>query len=1147
VGTGWFVDSLSVNDSWFQCCVPTADVRATQNAAPNPAIAGQNLAYTLAIANAGSLAAANVVVTDALPSSVTFVSASPGCVNLGGAIQCTIGNLAGGGLSNIVITVKPTTEGTITNIVTVNTTSTDSNPANNLSTNSTVVYVAPGITMQPTNVVTTAGGTANFYVSATGSAPLTYQWTFGANAISGATATALALSNVQASQAGNYAVIVSNPSGSLTSTVATLTVLIPPSITRQPTNQTVVVGSNATFQVSANGTVPLNYQWLFNASSPVGGSSNALTLASAQVSQAGNYSVVVTNTAGSVTSSVASLNVLVPPSMTLQPSNQTAIVGGNVNLQGSASGTTPLSYQWYFNGTASPGANGTVLALTNLQTNQAGNYSLVATNTAGAATSTVAHVTVLMPPSINSQPTNQTVVIGGSAGFQVSASGTSPLDYQWWFNGSNAVGNNANLLTITNAQTSQGGTYSVVITNSAGSVTSSVAMLTVGTPPSISQQPSSVTVVQGQNATFTVAAGGDAPLNYQWRFNGALAGGGTSSNYTITGATTGNAGSYDVVVSNSYGSLTSVVAQLTVLVPPSISSQPTNQTVIAGSNASFQVNASGTAPLSYQWWFYDTNAVGINTNLLMVTNAQASQAGAYTVVVTNSAGSVTSSVAMLTIGIPPAISQQPSTLTVLEGQNAMFTVAATGDTPMNYQWRFNGTPVGGSTASNYSITGAATANAGSYDVVVGNTYGSVTSVVAQLTVLVPPTIDGQPTNQNVLAGSSVNFQVSASGTSPLDFQWYFNSTNTVGFNTNVLTVTNAQVSQAGAYTVIVTNSAGAVTSSVAMLVIGTPPSISQQPSSLTVLQGQDASFLVGANGDASLTYAWRFNGVAVGASASNYTVSAATTANAGNYDVVIANAYGSVTSVVAQLTVLIPPGITSQPTNQTIAAGTSAIFQVSASGTSPLSYQWWFNSTNAVGTDTNMLALANVQSNQTGAYSVVVTNSAGSATSSVAMLSIGVPPGISQEPSSLTVVQGQNATFTVSANGDTPLSYQWRFNWTPISSAIGTSYTVTGTSVDAAGAYDVVVTNAFGSITSTEAQLKVLVAPSILNLTSSGSSMSVSFPSVTGLNYQLQYKNTLNDAAWSFASPWTPGTGGVLVLQDTNTVFTSRFYRISCQ
>jgi hypothetical protein len=145
------------------------------------------------------------------------------------------------------------------------------------------------------------------------------------------------------------------------------------------------------------------------------------------------------------------------------------------------------------------------------------------------------------------------------------------------------------------------------------------------------------------------------------------------------------------------------------------------------------------------------------------------------------------------------------------------------------------------------------------------------------------------------------------------------------------------------------------------------------------------------------------------------------------------------------------------------------------------------------------------------------------------------------------VVQGQNATFTVSANGDTPLSYQWRFNGTPISSAIGTSYTVTGTSVDAAGAYDVVVTNAFGSITSTEAQLKVLVAPSILNLTSSGSSMSVSFPSVTGLNYQLQYKNTLNDAAWGFASPWTPGTGGVLVLQDTNTVFTSRFYRISCQ
>jgi uncharacterized repeat protein (TIGR01451 family) len=1149
--TGWFIDAVSVQDSWFQCCTPNADVRATQSVSPNPGIVGQNLSYTLAIANAGPLAASNVAVTDSLPSSVTFVSASPGCVNLGGSISCTIGTLPGGGLSNIVVTVKPTSQGTITNSVTVTSTTADPNLANNQSLNTTTVYIAPSITSQPTNAVAVAGGNANFYVSATGSTPLNYQWTFGGSAITGATTTTLGLANVQASQAGNYSVIVSNPSGSVTSTVATLTVLLPPLITRQPTNQTVVVGANATFQDSATGTAPLSYQWLFNGSSPVGTSSNTLTLGNVQLSQAGSYSVVVTNVAGSVTSAVATLTVLVPPSITLQPSNQTAVVGGSANFQGVASGSTPLSYQWFLGGTALPGATGTTLGLTNVQTNQVGNYSFVATNAAGAVTSIVAHLTVLVPPSISSQPTNQTVIAGSSASFQVSASGTSPLNYQWWANGTNAVGTSTNLLTVTNAQPGQAGAYSVVVTNSAGSVTSSVAILTVGTPPSITQQPSAQTVVQGQNAMFTVAASGDSPLNYQWRFNGVAIGGSTGSSYTVNGATTANAGNYDVVVGNAYGSLTSAVAHLTVLVPPSISSQPTNQTVIAGSSASFQVSASGTSPLNYQWWANGTNAVGTSTNLLMVTNAQPGQAGAYSVVVTNSAGSVTSSVAILTVGTPPSITQQPSDLTVVQGQNAMFTVAASGSAPLNYQWRFNGAPIGAGTS--YTVSGATTANAGSYDVVVGNVYGSMTSVVAQLTVLMPPSIISQPTNQTVIAGSNVNFMVSASGTSPLAYQWWFNGTNAVGSNTNVLAVINAQTSQAGAYSVVVTNSAGLVTSSAAMLTVGTSPSITQQPFSLTVVQGQNAMFTVAASGDSPLNYQWRFNGAPIGGSTgSNYTVSGATTANAGNYDVVVGNAYGSMTSVVAQLTVLMPPSIISQPTNQTVIAGSSASFQVSATGTAPLGYQWWFNGTNAVGNNTNTLTVTNAQTSQAGAYSLVVTNSAGSITSSVAMLTIGIPPSITQQPSSLTIVQGQNATFTVAASGDTPLNYQWRFNGAPIGGSTSSNYTVSGATTANAGNYDVVVGNAYGSLTSLVAQLTVLVPPSISSqptnqtvIAGSSASFQVNASGTSPLNYQWWFNGTnavgtsTNVLTVTNAQPAQAGDYSVVVTNNAGSVTSS--------
>src|SRR6516162_4415422 len=137
------------------------------------------------------------------------------------------------------------------------------------------------------------------------------------------------------------------------------------------------------------------------------------------------------------------------------------------------------------------------------------------------------------------------------------------MGYQWWFNSTNAVGANTNTLVLTNVQTSQAGSYNVVVTNLAGAATSAVAVLTIGTPPGLAQQPSSLSVIKGQDANFNVIARGDAPLSYQWRMNGKPVNGGNSSNYTVSATTETSAGAYDVIVNNPYGSVTSVVAQLT--------------------------------------------------------------------------------------------------------------------------------------------------------------------------------------------------------------------------------------------------------------------------------------------------------------------------------------------------------------------------------------------------------------------------------------------------------------------------------------------------------------------------------------------------------------------------------------------------------
>lgn len=978
VGVGWSVDSVTIQDAAFTCCSSAADVGVSQSGAPNPAGVGQNLVYTLRITNAGPSMASSLAVTDTLPSNVTFVSASPGCINLGNAVSCTIPNLGAGGFSNILLTVKPSASGTLTNTVSVAAAPTDPDTSNNFSLSAIPVYVPPAITAQPTNQACVLGASANFYVSAAGTPPVTYQWTLGGSVLPGETTSTLALANVQSSQAGNYAVVVANTVGSVTSSLATLTVLVPPSIATQPTNRTVTVGGSTSFQVAATGSAPLNYQWMLNGSLLGGATSGSLVLNNVQTNQAGNYCVIITNSAGSITSALAALTVLVPPDITAPPASQSTIVGSNVTFQANASGSSPLAYQWWFGGGALSGQTANSLTLTNVQVNQAGPYQVVASNAAGSATSAVAQLTVLVPPAITSQPANQSVAIGSNGIFQVTASGTAPLSYQWLFNATNVVGNNTNALLLPNVQLNQSGQYCVVITNAAGSITSVVATLTVGTPPSLLQSPSSLSVIQGQSAAFTVGVGGDAPISYQWRFNGSTISGATASTYHVSNATSANAGTYNAVAINSYGAITSAVAQLTVLIPPALLSQPTNQTVGLGGNVAFQVSATGTGPLTYQWWFNSTNAVGGDTNLLSLLNVQPAQAGNYFVVITNAAGAVASIVASLSVGMPPAVDQNPASLTVAQGLSASFDVAVTGNAPLQYQWRLNGTPLNAATTSTYTIAAVDPSQAGAYDVLVNNSFGAVTSAVAQLTVIVGPAVTSQPNSQSVVAGSTVTFQTAVSGSQPVQYQWWFNATNAVGSNTNVLGLTNVQPDMAGAYTLIATNLAG------------------------------------------------------------------------------------TTTSAVAQLTVLVPPAILTQPASSTMLPGSTADFVASATGTGPLIYQWTFNGTPLAGATTNELRLTNVQASQAGNYVLAVTNLAGSVTSDTAQLKVLVPPLAS--------------------------------------------------------------------------------APVV---TSSG--ISISVPTVSGLNYLLEFKNALQDPVWTAVTTWLPGTGGIVVLQDTNSATSSRFYRIQSQ
>jgi uncharacterized repeat protein (TIGR01451 family) len=224
------VDTISVLDGSYVCCTGSADMAVTQSASPSPALAGQNLTYTLSITNIGTAVASGVTVTDVLPVGVTFVSASPGVTNLGGTVVAAPGTIADGAGASLQITVNPAASGTITNVATVATTSADSNPANNSSSLVTTVDAPPVITAEPSNVTLLAGGVAVFSVTATGTPTPAYQWFLNATNPVGVNSNVLTLSNVQSLQAGLYTVFVTNAAGSTNSSPARLTLLQPPEI-----------------------------------------------------------------------------------------------------------------------------------------------------------------------------------------------------------------------------------------------------------------------------------------------------------------------------------------------------------------------------------------------------------------------------------------------------------------------------------------------------------------------------------------------------------------------------------------------------------------------------------------------------------------------------------------------------------------------------------------------------------------------------------------------------------------------------------------------------------------------------------------------------------------------------------------------------
>lgn len=852
-----------------------------------------------------------------------------------------------------------------------------------LATSPAPPCLPPLLQTQPTGSIACTDTSLTLTASAQGTRPFGYQWYHDGSPISGANSATLTVSDITPEDAGQYSLTITNSCGNAQTDTVDITVQTPPTVTAQPVGTTVCEQETVSLSVVATGTPPLSYQWRKNGM-PLGGETAAtLDLGAVTPTDAASYDVVVTNVCGSVTSAPALLMINLFPQIVVAPISDTVCEGESMLLSVTATGTEPLSYQWRKNGQPLQGEIGTTLPIASTTLADAGSYDVVVTNLCGVETSAAASVAILTHPVIVEFTPSSEVCENSGFVLSVTATGSEPLSYQWRKNGADLPGANNTALAIPNMTFSDVASYSVVVSNGCSTVTSTDAALTLLTPPVITLEPLSQNVCAGTPVTFSAAATGSAPVSLQWRKNGSDIPGQNTGTLSLPSVDPEDAGSYELVATNSCGSATTSAASLTVTVQPGIVTGPQSQAVCEGDSVTFGVFASGTNPLGYQWRVNGIDIPGATTDTHTIQNVTSAHAGNYDVRVTNICGSVTSNSATLTVQTAPSILTQPVGSSGCEGSRISMTIVAAGSGPLLFQWRKDGADIPGATGNIFTIQEMGLEDTGVYEVVVSNSCGSLISAPAGVDMKTMPTVVTQPADQVACTGDTVMLSVVASGTAPVSYQWRINGVNVPGATSPNMVLSNVTDTNAGSYEVLISNDCGVVTSNSVTLTVLSAPVVTAPPTSQLVCLGEELQLSVSVFGPEPLTYQWYKDGVALlGQTMATMTVPAVTANDAGAYRVLVNhNPCGSVTSLEATVTIEDTPTIAAQPVAQSTCEGFGVQFSVVANGSNNLTYQWRYEGANIPGATGPTLSFPAADPGDAGLYQVVVIGNCGFVTS----------------------------------------------------------------------------------------------------------------------------------------------------------------------
>lgn len=684
------------------------------------------------------------------------------------------------------------------------------------------------------------------------------------------------------------------------------------------------------------------------------------------------------------------------------------------------------------------------------------------------------------PLALLTSPVSQTVNAGTDVTFTAAATGTSKVGYQWQRNGQNLTGETNATLVLRGAQPANSGDYSVVVSNRSGSQTSRPATLVVLGAPEILSLTGGGELGLGNTLLLSVNARGIAPLTFQWRRNGSAIGGASSANYTNRAVALADAGTYDVVVGNSLGSVTSAPVAVAVTVRPG--------SVIT----SFPTNAGSTLGL---------------TELNVLPN------GLYL-----SGGSAYNRFGELQFSLPYPYNGAPGTSTL---RDRVAVDAANGRIYMGPTYAVRAFDLNGALIPEYAGPAANVrlVRVESAGTVLEWTEGALTYTLKRLgpngalaAGFIPPTtagLDAQPladgkilllsASQRIFQGNFVFdttvVRLNADGSLDGSFQ----------AATNVFPLGNRAerlaLDRQGRFFVLggFESYNGQPRKGIArFLADGTldpefvPPAINGSVMELaqqlngklvivgafTQVDGQSRSLVARLNADGShdLSFNPGTGLTTTGGQNIAYDVALLPTG-----EILIAGTFNRADGLIRTGLALLTGDTTDlyftrEPADVELPVGGSAELVAAGTGTSAVTYQWFKGMDPLVGQTAPILALSNVTAATAGSYRVVIRNGSGELSSRTAKVGVILPPVITGQPISLVRDVGENANFTVAADG-LRLAYQWRHANTNLPNATNATLMLTGVTAEQEGSYSVAVSNPAGFVLSDGARLRLRPTP----------------------------------------------------------------------